>query len=1045
MKKNSLNDSLDPGIVQKMSKVMRVLFILIFGISMAAQAKSYAQNTRMDVNLHNSSVREVINYVENNSKFIFLYKNEDVNVEKRVNLNLTDASIQDILEVIFDDENIHYDVYDRQIVIRRVEALNQQAQQADKKITGLVSDETGEPLPGVTVLVSGTTVGTVTDLGGKFSLTVPGTAESIQVSFIGMKTQELALAGKTQFLIVLEQDVAGIDEVVVVGYGTQKKLTLTAAVSQVDSEIFADRPTANALQSLQGNVPGLVISNSSSGGEPGAASDINIRGFVTSGGTGSIGDAEPLVLIDGVEMSLNDIDPEDIESVSVLKDAAAASIYGSQAAAGAVIVTTKSNKNANGNVKVSLSSSFSLTQPSIWPESASPIDFAYTINDARTNNNQSAYYTNDDLANIISNMESPGSAPSIVSNSSGNGWDYGTIGIEATGATNWDDVIMKEWAQRIKNNLSVSGGTEKFNYYLSVGAYDESGLLAVGDESYQRYNMDAKISSKVNDWLTIELLTKFRKSYTDFPTESSTNSTFWNKSRVLDLITKIKPTMPRVDPIYGLELLQHTYYPFWDFQRVKTKNDQTVILPRIIIEPIKDLKFNVNLNYKRDNNFQEISILASQAVVPNGLVDKVSQAATTYDPTVSINEYFSPNIFGTYEKSIGDHNIHATVGFQSEVNNYYAMGASTDYLISNNIISLNASLDDDQTVNEAISHWSTVGLFSRFRYNYKEKYLLEFSYRRDGSSRFEPDNRWAGFPSLSAGYNMAKEDFWPVEAISTFKPRASYGTLGNQNVSNYLYLSTISLNTGGTSYLFDGQRLTFSQTPDISSENLTWEKVKTTDIGFDLTAFSNKLDVAFSWYRTDIEGMAAQGADLPAQLGTDAPLTNIGTSRVQGWEIEASWRKKVNKDFSYSVRAVLSDYKRSIVEYPNDSKALTSYFSGQDLGDIWGFETEGLFQSDEEATEVTSSIDYSFITGWSRSAGDIRYKDLNDDGSIDRGDYVLGNTGDYKVIGNSTPRYQYSLNLGATYKNWDFSILIQGVGKRDLSFANQQRFTYFMQ
>ncbi len=908
-----------------------------------------------------------------------------------------------------------------------------------EQITGTILDSNGQPLPGVNILEKGTANGIQTDFDGNFTISVSTSNPILVVSYIGFKTKEVTISSQISLTIILEEDVSALEEVVVVGYGTQKKINLTAAVSQVGAEVFENRPTANAFRSLQGTTPGLVISNSASGGEPGASSDINIRGFVTSGGTGDIGDAEPLVLVDGVEMSLNDIDPEDIESVSILKDAAAASIYGSQAAAGAVIVTTKSGKNSNGKIRVNYSHSYSITQPSIWPESASPINFAYTINDARTNNAQAAYYDETGLANIIANMANPGSAESIVSNAAGTDWDYGTIGIEGTGATNWDDVIMKKWAQRSKHNLSISGGDAKTNYYLSAGTYEEDGLLKVGDESYQRYNLDAKISSKVNNWLTIELLTKFRKSYTDFPTEVSTNSTFWNKSRVLDLITKIKPTLPQYDPIYGLELLQHSYYPFWDYQRVKTENDQVVILPRFIIEPIKDLKLNINLNYKRDNNSQITSILASQKVVPNGIVDHVSQASTSYSTTVATNEYFSPNIFSTYEKSLNNHNFHATVGFQSEINNYYALGASSDYLISNNIISLNASLDDDQTVSEAISHWSTVGVFSRFRYNYKEKYLFEFSYRRDGSSRFEPDNRWAGFPSFSAGYNLAKEDFWPLEAINTFKFRGSYGTLGNQNVDNYLYLSTITLNSAGSSYLFDGERLTFSQTPGITSENLTWETVKTTDIGFDLGAFNNKLNLGFSWYRTDIEGMAAQGADLPAQLGTDAPLTNIGTSRVQGWELEATWAQKLG-DFGYSIKAVLSDYKRSIVEYPNDTNSLTNYFEGQNLGDIWGFQTEGLFQTDELATNVTDIIDYSFITGWARVAGDIEYKDVNGDNVIDRGNYVKGDTGDYGVIGNSTPRYQYSVNLAMNYKNWDFSALVQGVGKRDLSFATQQRF-----
>jgi TonB-linked SusC/RagA family outer membrane protein len=920
-----------------------------------------------------------------------------------------------------------------------VDELKNEKPDQQIQVSGTVTDINGQPIPGATILEKGTYHGVQTDFDGVYLISVANQSSTLTVSFLGFKTKEVVVGSKATINIVLEEDISELNEVVVVGYGTQKKVNLTAAVSQVGTEVFENRPTANALRSLQGTVPGLVISNSASGGEPGASASINIRGFLTVDSDGDIADSGPLVLVDGIEMSLNDIDPEDIESVSVLKDAAAASIYGSQAASGAVIVTTKSGKNLNGKVKVNYSNSYSVTQPSIWPESASPIDFAYTMNDSRLNNNQSAYYDDTGLANIISNMADPGSAPSIVSNASGNGWDYGTIGIEGTGATDWDDIIMKKWAQRIKHNISLTGGDEKLNFYISAGAYDEEGLLKVGNESYQRYNLDAKISTQVNDWLKLELLTKFRKSYTDFPTEVSNNSTFWNKSRVLDLITKIKPVLPQYDPIYGLELLAHSYYPFWDTQRVKTENDQVVLLPRIIIEPIKDLKVNFNLNYKRDNNFQETSILASQQIVPNGLTDKVSQAETTYDPTVIINEYFSPNIFATYDKSINDHNFNATVGFQSEINNYYALGASTDYLISNNIVSLNASLDDDQTVSESISHWSTVGIFSRFRYNYKEKYLFEFSYRRDGSSRFEPENRWAGFPSYSAGYNIAKEDFWGIDAINTLKLRGSYGTLGNQNVANYRYITSIPLNTGGTSYLFDGDRLTYATTPVLDSQNLTWETVKTTDIGFDLGAFNNKLNVAFSWYRTDIEGMAAQGADLPAQLGTDAPLTNIGTSRVQGWEVEASWRQKIG-DFGYSVRAVLSDYKRTITEYPNDTKALTSNFAGQDLGDIWGFQTEGLFQTDADATAVTDVIDYSYITGWSRVAGDIEYRDLNGDNIIDRGNNVIGDTGDKTVIGNSTPRYQYSFTLGMTYKNWDFNALVQGVGKRDLSFANQQRF-----
>lgn len=918
------------------------------------------------------------------------------------------------------------------------ENINNELQQ--QQIKGVVKDVNGLPIPGVNVLEKGTINGSLTNFDGEFTINTTNQDAVLVISSIGFKTKEIPVNNKNNISVVLEEDVSALDEVIVVGYGTQKKVNLTAAVSQVGEEIFKGRPTSNAVQSLQGTVPGLIVSNSATGGEPGTAPDMNIRGFITSGGTGTIGNSSPLVLIDGIEMDLNDIDPDDIESVSVLKDAAAASIYGSRAAGGAVLVTTKSGKNSSGKMRISYSSNYSLSKPSIWPESASAIDFAYTINDARTNNNQSAWHDETDLSNILANMENPGSAPTISSNATGSDWSYGTIGIQGTAATDWDDIIFKDWAERTKHSLSLSGGNEDMNYYVSAGAYDEGGLLAVGDESFQRYNIDAKILAKANDWLTFELLTKFRKSYSDFPTETNNNSVAWNKSRVLDLITKIKPTLPQYDPIYGEELLQHTYYPFWKYQRAKTENNQLVLIPKITIELIKDLKLTAQFNYKRDDNLQEIIIQSSQKIVPNGIVDRISQENTSYAPTFITREYTSPNIYADYVKSLGKHNLSATVGYQSELTQYHSLAAKTDYLVTDNIISLNSSLDDDQTVTESITHSATQSVFSRFRYNYNEKYLFEFSYRRDGSSRFAPEDRWAGFPSFSAGYNIAKENFWSIDAISTFKLRGSYGTLGNQNVNNYLYLSNIDFNTNGTSYLFEGNRETFALTPDIGTESLTWETVKTTDIGFDLSAFNHKLDLGFSWYRTDIEGMAAQGLDLPAQLGTSAPLTNIGTSRVQGWEVEANWRQKLG-DFGYNIRVVLSDYKRTIVEYPNDALSLTQpHYAGKDLGEIWGYQTDGLFQSNEEATAYTDAVDQSFINGFTYVAGDLKYLDLNGNGEIDRGNYTVGDTGDYQVIGNATPRYQYSVNLGMTYKNWDFSALIQGVGKRDVSLANNQGF-----
>lgn len=924
-----------------------------------------------------------------------------------------------------------------------VDELKKEKDIQKHQVSGTITDINGQPIPGVNVVEKGTTNGVQTDFDGVYAISVSSNASIITASFIGFKTKEITVGSKTTINLTLEEDISELNEVVVVGYGTQKKVNLTAAVSVIGTEAFENRPTANAVRSLQGTVPGLIITNSTAGGEPGAGSNINIRGYLTSigGGTSDIINSEPLVLVDGVRMSMNDINPEDIESVSVLKDAAAAAIYGSNAASGAILVTTKSGKNSDGKARVTYRSNVSFSQPTTYPESASPIDFAYAINDARTNNRQGVYYDETDLANIMANMANPGSAPSIESNANGNAWNYGTIGIQGTGATNWDDIIIKKWAQRVKHDFSISGGDEKMNYYISAGAYDEDGLLAVGDESFQRYNLDAKFGAKVNDWLTIELYSKYLKSFTDFPTSGSNGSDLRNKTRVLDLITKIKPTLPQFDPIYGTELLEHAYYPNFQYQRLKTKTDQIILAPKFIIQASKNLKLNVDLNYRRNNNFKENISLAHQKIVPNGLIDRVSQAQSSYSPTLSTVEYFSPNIYASYDKSISNHNINVTAGFQSEITDTYSLGASTDYLITNNIISLNATLDDDQTVSEAISNYSTVGYFGRLRYNYKEKYLAEFTYRRDGSSRYAPEDRWVGLPSFSLGYNVAKEDFWPLESINTFKLRGSYGSLGNQNAPINDYLSTISIVSPGTSYLFNGQQGIFSQTPGFTSRNLTWETVTTTDIGFDIGAFNNKLNVAFSWYRIDTDDMTGPGLDLPSQLGSLPPLRNVGASRVQGFDLDITWRQQLG-DFGYSVRGVLNDYKQTITEFPNDAGILSSPFVGLNLGDIYGYETDGLFQSNEEATTYTDAVDQSFVNGFAYEAGDLRYVDQNGDGVINNGNNANGDSGDLKVIGNSTPRYQYGITLGMNYKNWDFNTFIQGVGKRDVNLVtgNSQGF-----
>ena len=900
-------------------------------------------------------------------------------------------------------------------------------------VTGAVLDSEGKPLAGATVSEKGTTNSSRTDRNGQFTIRVAGPAATLVVSFVGYSAKEFVVGNQTNIRITLGEDAAELSNVVVVGYGVQKKVNLTASVSQVGKEVFENRPVSNAIQALQGTVPNLQISNSSFGGEPGAAPNINIRGFITSGGTGAIGESGPLVLIDNVEMSLADIDPENIETVSVLKDAAAAAIYGARAAGGAIIVTTKSGKSMKGGVRVSYSNNFAWSQPTLWPDQVDALTFAYVMNDAAKNSGGNPYFTDAAIERIKQNLANPGSAPTLLPTAAGESWDQTNFGLGASGSTQWKNFLFKDWARRSKHNISIAGGDARLNYYLSTGFYDEGGLLKVGGESFQRFNVDAKIAAKPYNWLSFELLTKLLRSKDEFPWDYSQGTTN-GRGRIFDILSKLKPTLPTHDPLYGEPLIQ-AQYPLWGTQREKNSDNQIVLLPRVIIEPVKDWQINLQYNYRRNNDRQIYTALPYTSSLPNGTVITTPSADfTQVHPRLFTNEYFSPNLFTTYTKTIRSHNFKVLVGYQNEVYESFNLLGSATNILSATVPSISTAVGE-KIITDGIAHWATESVFSRFNYNYQQKYLFEVSYRRDGTSRFAPGNRWLGFPSFSAGYNIAREDFWPFQAqISTFKLRGSYGTLGNQNVANYLYAPLLSPVRG--SYLFNGNYGFYVNPPSLTSINLTWETVQTTDFGVDISAFKNKLNIAFDWYRTDIDGMAAGGVVLPAVLGTSEPLTNVGRSRVQGWETEIGWQQAVG-DFRYNLKAVVSDYKRSIIEYPNPTNLLSSFFAGQNLGDVYGLKWAGFFRDQDDVAKY--GVNQSFVAG-NFGPGDTKYADVNGDGKIDRGNNTLGNSGDFTVIANTTPRYQYSLNLGGSWKGLDVNMFIQGIGKKDVVVSNHGRF-----
>ncbi|NHE56653.1 SusC/RagA family TonB-linked outer membrane protein [Cyclobacterium plantarum] len=901
---------------------------------------------------------------------------------------------------------------------------------ADIQVSGTVKDDSGDPLPGASVTVAGTTLGTVTDIDGKYTLEVDENATLI-FSFIGFEPQEVAVGNQSQIDITLQANLSSLNEVVVVGYGTKKKINLTGAVSTARGEDMANRPVTNVQQAMQGLVSNLVIQPNTAGGEPGADMAMTIRGLASFEGN-----TAPFVLVDGVPMGINDIDPNDIESVSVLKDAASTSIYGARAAYGVILITTK--KGSKGS-RISYSTNAGFSSPTIWPELQGGTAWAHALNDARTNFGASPFYPEEAIARLEQNLANPGSAPGMLPNASGDNWDIlntGTMGVANDGIR---DLIMKNNSFRVKHNLSISGGNETMNYYLSGGMYDEEGLLRFGDESFSRFNVDAKIGAKVTDWMNLDLFVKYKSENEDFPWNQN-----FGRAWYMNWIGKIKFGTPAKYP--GTDIwTQQTNVEAWRRVRQTITDNQLVLSPKIEIKPIEGWVTTVQLNYTSTQVEDTRTSLQYPWVRPGdgtnfagGDVEFIPQnrESTEYHNELRRNTYLSPNIYSSYSRILGNHDLQLMVGYQQEEYTFSNLGARSFFLLSDAIPSISTAVGD-QLVNDGIGHWSTRSFFGRFNYIFDEKYLLEVNMRTDGSSRFEEDERWGFFPSVSAGWILSEENFMSSSGLfDLLKLRGSYGTLGNQDVANYLFIPTMPINQTNN-WLFGNQRAWTVRAPNLNSVNLSWETVSTLDLGIDASLMNNRLGVSFGVYETRTSDLVGPGQPLPAVLGSTVPKRNEGEIKTRGWELELSWKNQVSPDFRYEIRGQLADYRSTVVDYNNPTGLLNTFYPGQDLNEIWGYRYDGHFQTE---AEINEGVDQSFIYSGLWRTGDFRYKDLNGDGKIDIGNNTVGDPGDLEIIGNTTPRYTYGFNLNAQYKNFDVSVFFQGVAKRDWTFGNSSVF-----
>ena len=794
-------------------------------------------------------------------------------------------------------------------------------------VSGTVVDESDFGLPGASVIVKGEKGGVATDLDGKFTLTVPNENSVIVISFIGYNEQEIKVGDQRQLNIKMEPATQMMDEVVIVGFGTQKKVNATGAVKTIDNKALESRPISNAVQGLQGVVAGLNITNDQGGGL-GQEMQINIRG-VGSIGEGS--NSAPLVLIDGMEGDLSSINPNDIENISVLKDAAAASIYGSRAPFGVILVTTKSGErglriNYTGNVR--------MQQPISVPKPVDSYTYALMVNDAFINRGGTAQFGAAQLDKILRYQR--GELPyGIEPNLNGDDWAFGQ---QSYGNTDWYDTFLKDVAVSHEHNVSVSGGGDKVTYYFSGNYLGQTGLFNYADEKFERLALSGKVGVKFNDYVSFNWSSRLVSTDNEKP--SALNALFFHN------LGRRSPLMPiyMPDGSYNKESMIN------NLQDGGRQGDRNLLLynqANLTIEPIKGWKIYVDLNSRIENktgdqNFSKLSYVkpdgTSEYYSPlEGVLAKFETNAngtfriqpgpgeSTYMRYKGHVNYFQSNVYTDFEKTFNEkHYFKALLGMQTEYYYNETIRMATKDILLDDIPFINPT-SSNILVSEDKGEWANLGFFGRVNYTFDDRYMLEVNLRYDGASRFPRNQRWGLFPSVSAGWNVANESFFePIRQgikLEYFKLRGSYGQLGNQNTTSfYPYYQQMSTLMG--TVILGGAQAGVLPVFDPYSTSLTWETIENAGVGVDLGMFSNRFNASFDWYQRTTKDMIGPALALSAVYGGDAPRTNNAELRTRGWEVEFSWRDRIGADWSYGISASLSDYKSIVTKYDSPTGRL---------------------------------------------------------------------------------------------------------------------------
>jgi TonB-linked SusC/RagA family outer membrane protein len=1010
-----------------------ICFLLLSGFfSVAGIAGGLAQDlleTKINFECQKLPLKDALQKLEKQTKCKFVYASENKSFEQIVSLKVTNTTLSITLEKLLTPFNLNFTALEDYVLIKNNPGQGLMKQELSGTITGKVTDaQTGELMPGVNIVVKNSSAtGTATNEKGEYKITVSDEEAILVFSYIGYKTSEVKVGTQTVIDVKLTPSIESLSQVVVVGYGSTKKRDLTGSVEQVDAKVLENRSLPNVSQSLQGVIPNLNIVPLD--GKPIQSPSFNIRGTTSIGQGGNA-----LVLVDGVEGDPSRLNPNDIASVTVLKDAASAAIYGARGAFGVVLFTTKKPSKEKSNITYSVN--HAIKSPTTVPDFVTDgYQFAKMFNEAWSawndysqtpqNINKTVKFSQDYLAQLENHSKNPG-LPQVELNANGEYVYYGN--------TDWYNELYKKSTSSTEHNLSFSGGNDKADFYVSGRAFTQDGLFRYSSDDYNMYNLRAKGSLRMNSWLEINNNVDYSSIKYHNPLNVGEYGSIWR-----NIADEGHNMVPMFNP--DGTLTYSAAYTVGDFVYGKNGINMTKTVIRNTVgfnSHFFDNKLRIKGDFtfqNTDNNENKKQVQVAYSRKP-GVIEYVGTSANNSLGVLLRNtKYMATNIYGEYESTFSqDHYFKALLGFNYEQSTYRRNEAIRTGLINPDATDINLALGQSITTSGGYEEWAILGGFSRLNYGYKDKYLIEFNGRYDGSSKFPASQRYAFFPSVSAGWRVSNESFWnvPDRIISDLKIRASYGSLGNGSIGSYAFQEKFGISQSGR--VLNGVRPQLTSQPNVLPNGLTWETSTTQNIGFNASLLANRLSLTGDAYIRKTTDMYTVGMTLPAVFGTGVPKGNYADMKTKGWEASIAWSdgfKINNKDFNYNVRFVIADYTSEIIKYNNLDKRLSDYYAGQKVGEIWGFETAGFFTSKEDINNSPKQTLYKASTSGQLLPGDIKFKDINGDNVINNGDNTVNNPGDLKVIGNTTPRYTYGVNLGANWNGFFLSAFFQGVGKQD--------------